>query len=76
MNEPLTVTKFWVVWNPAFDIPVVRHQDPQKARAEAERLARANPGAAFFVMGLEGACRASAIEWSFPSEDDIFVVRQ
>lgn len=42
---------FYVVWNPARGGPTVRHPTRRSAAAEAERLARANPGQSFFVLG-------------------------
>lgn len=41
---------FWLVWNPDGGPPTHRHDTEDSAEAEAERLARAHPGARFFVM--------------------------
>lgn len=46
---------FWLVWNRHGRKPVFEHENYLSARAEAERLARANPGSAFYV--LAPACR-------------------
>ncbi len=41
---------FWTVWNPARSIPQVRHDTPELAKREAERLARVQPNESFYVM--------------------------
>lgn len=41
---------FYVVWNPAAGNPRYQHDDEERALAEAERLAGANPGQRFYVM--------------------------
>lgn len=41
---------FWFVWNPAADIPRMKHATLQCARTEAERLARLNRGQHFVVL--------------------------
>lgn len=41
---------FWMVWNPAGHAPTHRHTSERSAVNEAERLARANQGAEFFVL--------------------------
>mgnify|MGYP007007270210 CR=1 FL=1 len=48
MSDPLT---FWVVWNPNGQNPRYRHASRLDAEQEAGRLARANPGQEFFVLG-------------------------
>lgn len=35
---------FWMVWNPQGHSPTVKHPSALAAKAEAERLARTNPG--------------------------------
>jgi hypothetical protein len=43
--------KFWYVYNPlGKQWPTVRHSDERHANAEAERLAKANPGREFMVL--------------------------
>jgi len=42
--------QFWVVWNPQQTGPTVRHSSAQVAKAEAERLAAAQPGDRFYVL--------------------------
>ena len=49
---------FWLVWNRHGRKPVYEHESYYSARAEAERLAQANPGSAFYV--LSPACRGGA----------------
>lgn len=41
---------FWLVWNPDGGPPTYRHDTQDGAIGEAERLARAHPGARFFVL--------------------------
>ena len=41
---------FWVIWNPQGRSPTVRHQYEHEARAEAQRLAKDNPGHSFIVL--------------------------
>lgn len=45
-----TAAPFWMVWNPDGRQPRFRHDNQQLAVAEAERLARANPGQEFYVL--------------------------
>ncbi|WP_370601141.1 hypothetical protein [Pseudomonas nitroreducens] len=41
---------FWMVWNPQAYAPTVKHPTYQAAEAEAERLARSNPGQDFYLL--------------------------
>lgn len=41
---------FWMVYGLGQSQPTVRHKTPGSAQAEAERLARLNPGIKFFVL--------------------------
>lgn len=44
--------RFWLVWSPTGErSPRYRHADRALAIVEARRLARANPGTEFFVLG-------------------------
>jgi hypothetical protein len=42
---------FWIVWCPTGANPSYRHDDYESAVKEAERLARKDAGAEFYVMG-------------------------
>lgn len=42
--------KFWMIWSPQGRAPTYQHTSRVSADAEAERLAKANPGAEFFVL--------------------------
>ncbi|MDM4786309.1 hypothetical protein [Pseudomonas aeruginosa] len=44
---------FWCVWNPDGRSPTVRHPTYLAAEAEAERLARCNPGQSFYLLKAE-----------------------
>lgn len=50
MAHKLTYATFWVVWNPSGRAPTYRHPSEERATAEAERLARTNPGETFVVL--------------------------
>lgn len=56
---------FWLVWRRFGRSPVFEHESYQSARAEAERLSRANPGQAFYVLApvARGAADISTIRW-------------
>ena len=41
---------FWLVWCESGGAPTVKHADYDRAKAEAQRLARANPGRRFVVL--------------------------
>lgn len=41
---------FWLVWCEDGGAPTVKHEDFARARSEAQRLARLNPGKHFVVM--------------------------
>lgn len=44
--------------------PVVRHDDVDRAKAEAKRLATANPGEAFYVLHCIGKMQAvDPVKW-------------
>ncbi len=47
MTAPL---KFWAVWNISSGPPTYQHHTKEAALAEAERLARLNPGGMFYVL--------------------------
>lgn len=51
---------FWMVWCESGNVPTVKHDNETKAKEEAERPAKINPGKSFYV--LEGKFRVSAIK--------------
>lgn len=53
---------FWIVWNPAGRNPTFRHRSESAAVAEAERLARENPGQTFVVLQSVCARRTQTME--------------
>lgn len=64
-----TTGSFFVVWNPAHGLPRYQHGTLAQAKAEAERLARLNPGSEFIVMQSLGSARVNDIAWT--QHDDI-----
>lgn len=58
-------TPFWLVWSPTGKTsPSKRHDLKEEAAAEAERLARANPGAEFYVLEPHACCKKSDVQWT------------
>lgn len=56
---------FWIVWGGDRNgIPVVRHESVESARLEAERLARSNRGAEFYILSSVGKCAVSDINYT------------
>jgi len=57
---------FWLVWRRHSRTPVFEHPSYHSARTEAERLARANPGSAFYVLApaARGGFDTSNMVWS------------
>lgn len=43
---------FFLVWREGGSVPTFKHPTRDEARKEAERLAKANPDAAFHVLAL------------------------
>lgn len=59
MNED---SPFWFVWNINGNAPRYRHESARNATAEAERLARLNPGETFIVLQSVCARRFDRME--------------
>lgn len=53
---------FYVVWCPGAGSPCIRHDSQREAKAEAERLACANPGREFIVLKAISISRSVSIE--------------
>ncbi len=66
VNQP-----FWVVWCDCGGVPTVKHITVEAARAEAERLARTNPGHRFHVLAALGHCSFNAVNWTEVEKDFI-----
>lgn len=63
---------FWLVWNPEGRAPTHKHDSPQSAAREAERLARLNPGQEFVVLKATASVKVRDVEWVVaPDEDGI-----
>lgn len=68
------VNHFFIVWSPEGKTPPrIRHETREDATAEAERLARSNPGDFFYVLESLTESRApvptnitSPVDWSIP----------
>jgi hypothetical protein len=54
---------FWMIWNPMGHAPTYKHVTPESARAEAQRLARMNPGSEFYVLRAEAKCQLNEFRW-------------
>ena len=60
---------FFVVWNPQHGSPQYKHDSAEDAKAEAKRLAAANPEQEFYVLGAIGKARCvSPVEWTEADE--------
>lgn len=62
---------FWMVYGAGCGAPTVRHDRLGNARAEAERLAVANPGTKFYVLRSVGVARRVDVDWAEIEEDEI-----
>lgn len=58
MMDELTRLQFWMVWCEDGGSLRVKHYNKQLAVAEAERLAKLNPGQVFFVLKATAGVRA------------------
>lgn len=71
-TEPL----FWCVWRDGGGSPTVKHEYYSRARNEAQRLARANPGERFVVLCAAVAFQKRDLdEFRFESVDVDRIVR-
>ena len=59
---------FWIVWREDGSSPTVKHDFPEAAKREAERLARANPGATFHVLQVIGTAQYQQVHWHIYGE--------
>lgn len=55
---------FWLVWNEKGRTLTYKHPSLASAKAEAERLARKQPGDTFHVLQCIGSCRKIDVEWT------------
>lgn len=60
---------FWLVWNREGFPPRYQHETEAGARAEAERLARANPGKSFCVLTSIAEVQAVSVQWKELSKE-------
>lgn len=58
---------FWMVLGSG--VPVHRHSSEALARAEAERLARIQPGQVFVVLKSIGQCVRTEVRWDVHDEE-------
>ncbi len=52
------MNKFWMVWDPHGRAPIRKHETPQLATTEAERLASIHEGQSFVVLEAISVSRA------------------
>jgi hypothetical protein len=64
--EEKVMEKFWMVWNPKRTSPTCQHKSIEAAVAEAERLARRDPGQEFYVLEALRMCQVPElpIKWT------------
>ena len=59
------INKFWMVWNVDKLSPTFKHSSILDAQAEAERLARSNPGKTFIVLEAKKKCvMMNPVQWN------------
>lgn len=62
--------RFWLIWSPqGVTPPSRRHDTPDSAQKEAERLAREAPGKEFYVLAAVGCAKKIDVEWSKASDE-------
>jgi hypothetical protein len=74
LHDPNMLTEtspFWLVWNPQGHAPMHKHVTAESAKAEAERLARGNPGHKFVVLQALGTCSFNQCQWTMVDHDEI-----
>ena len=54
IEDRMTLTRFWLVWNPSRDMPQVKHNTREAAIDEATRLAKLHPGEQFYILCATG----------------------
>jgi len=54
---------FWLVWRDDGGTPTYKHQTPESAKQEAERLAVQNPGQRFHVMQVMATACYARVQW-------------
>lgn len=62
---------FWMVYGEGQRAPTFKHDSPQEARREAERLARTNPGIKFFVLAAVGVAHKFDVSFEEWTSDQI-----
>lgn len=68
---PAEGDSFWMIWNPYGHAPTHKHITVESARAEAERLARLNPGVTFYVLQAVATCAFNQCQWKALETDPI-----
>lgn len=59
------MNKFYVVWNPSRQSPVMQHDTFEAAAGEAQRLAFKKPGELFYVLQPCGLAEGKAtVSWT------------
>lgn len=66
-TTPAFGPRFWMVYVDGRHGPTRKHESYESAYAEAERLARLNPGAKVSVLSEMGTCCTAepAVRWSY-----------
>lgn len=62
---------FFMVYGMGQGAPTARHDSFSRAKAEAERLARNNPGIEFYVLATVGCARKTDVEFTPLNTDDL-----
>ena len=60
----MSIAPFWLVWNPAHELPTMQHLREEEAKNEAKRLALQHPTESFFVLCAIGRARVDdPVDW-------------